>query len=131
MAKLQLPFELQKPDSDTFVTQATEIGHNGKSVSDELDTLNETANDNSGKSNANSISIEQKVNALISCITTLIEGVVFHSGTPFVSPTALKTQLNLLRLTSASGGSGGGGGTDTSTTSICGQAICGQAICGN
>lgn len=39
MAKLQLPFELQKPDSNTFVTQATEIGHNGKSVSDELDAL--------------------------------------------------------------------------------------------
>lgn len=39
MAKLQLPFELQKPDASTFVTQATEIGHNGKSVSDELDAL--------------------------------------------------------------------------------------------
>lgn len=41
MAKLQLPFELQKPDASTFVTQTTEIGHNGKSVSDELNTLSE------------------------------------------------------------------------------------------
>lgn len=39
MAKLKLPFELQKPDASTFVTQATEIGYNGKSVSDELDAL--------------------------------------------------------------------------------------------
>lgn len=108
---------------------------NGSNVQEELNTLNinisgieEVANDNSGKANSNSISIEQKVNALISCVTTLIEGVVFHSGTPFVSPATLKTQLNLLRLTSASGE---GGGTDASTTSICGQAICGQAICGN
>lgn len=104
-------------------------------VKSQLNTLGEDVggiveitNGNSTKGNANSISIEQKVNALISCVTTLIEGVVFHSGTPFVSPTELKTQLNLLRLTSASGG---GSGTDTSTTSICGQAICGQAICGN
>ena len=134
MAKLQLPFELQKPDASTFVTQATEIGHNGKSVSDELDTLGndvygvvQTANDNSGKTNTNSLFIEQKVNALISCVIALIKGVVFHSGTPFISPTALETQLNLLRLTSASGG----GSTGASTSSICGIAICGKAICGN
>lgn len=141
MAKERLPFELAKPDSNTYVTQSSEIGHNGDSldstfsgIEEELDTLGEdvggiveVANGNISKNNTNSLSIEQKVNALISCVTKLVEGVVFHSGTPFVSPTALKTQLNLLRLTSASGG----GSTDTSTTSICGQAVCGQAICGN
>ena len=33
MAKEKLPFELQKPDSNTFVTQADQIGHNGKALS--------------------------------------------------------------------------------------------------
>lgn len=68
---------------------------------------------------SNATSIENKVNALIDCLRTLIQGVVFHSGTPFVSPEELDTQLELLRYTYT--------GT---TPAICGQAICGQTICG-
>lgn len=41
MAKLQLPFELAKPDTNTYVTQADQIGYNGK----DLEThLNKTPN---------------------------------------------------------------------------------------
>lgn len=69
--------------------------------------------------NANVTSIEGKVNALIDCVRTLIQGVVFHSGTPFVSPEQLNTRLELLRYTCS-----------TTTPAICGQAICGQTICG-
>ena len=32
MARLKLPFELEKPSPNEFVTQASEIGHNNKSV---------------------------------------------------------------------------------------------------
>lgn len=39
MAKLQLPFELQKPDASTFVTQASEIGYNGKGLNKFFDDL--------------------------------------------------------------------------------------------
>ena len=35
MAKLKLPFELEKPSSNEYVTQTSEIGHNG----DSLDTI--------------------------------------------------------------------------------------------
>lgn len=36
MAKERLPFELAKPDSSTYVTQSSEIGHNGKSLNSAL-----------------------------------------------------------------------------------------------
>lgn len=39
MAKEKLPFELQKPDSNTFVTQASEIGYNGKGLNAIFDDL--------------------------------------------------------------------------------------------
>lgn len=39
MAKLQLPFELQKPDASTFVTQASEIGYNGQGLNVFFDGL--------------------------------------------------------------------------------------------
>ena len=77
------------------------------------------ADEKSRTGNTNATSIEDKVNALIDCIQTLIQGVVFHSGTPFVSPEELNSQLELLRY-SYSG----------TTPAICGQAICGQTICG-
>jgi hypothetical protein len=77
------------------------------------------ADEKSRTGNTNATSIEDKVNALIDCIQTLIQGVVFHSGTPFVSPEELNTSLELLRYTYS--------GT---TPAICGQAICGQTICG-
>ena len=77
------------------------------------------ADEKSRTGNTNATSIESKVNALIDCLQTLIQGVVFHSGTPFVSPEELSTQLELLRYTYS--------GT---TPAICGQAICGQTICG-
>lgn len=69
----------------------------------------------------NSGSIEGKVNGLIDCMLLLIQGVVFHSGTPFVSPEELSSHLELLRIND------GGGGT---TPAVCGQAICGKTICG-
>ena len=100
----------------------------------DIEILVDDSNSNYTKTNTNSISIEEKVNALISCVILLIEGVVFHTGTPFVSPPELASRLNLLRLTATSSGSGGGGSVtpspDKSTTAICGQAICGQAVCG-
>lgn len=37
----RLPFPLAKPNPDTFVTQASEIGYNGKSLADEVETLQE------------------------------------------------------------------------------------------
>ena len=79
----------------------------------------EGADEKSRTGNTNATSIEDKVNALIDCLQTLIQGVVFHSGTPFVSPEELSTSLELLRYTYS--------GT---TPAICGQAICGQTICG-
>jgi hypothetical protein len=67
----------------------------------------------------NSGSIESKVNALIDCIQLLIQGVVFHSGTPFVSPSELSSSLELLRID-----------TSSTTPAICGQAVCGKTVCG-
>lgn len=104
--------------------------NNGSNVQEELDTLGSgvngaigIANVNTNKSNTNIISIETKVNALITCVIRLIENVVFHAGIPFVNPTALKTQLELLRLSPTSS-------LVVTTTSICGNVICGNAICG-
>lgn len=36
MAKLKLPFELEKPSADEYVTQASQIGMNGKSLDEFL-----------------------------------------------------------------------------------------------
>lgn len=69
----------------------------------------------------NSGSIESKVNAVIDCLRLMIPNIVFHAGTPFVSPTQLDSYLELLRIND------GGGGT---TPAVCGQAICGKTICG-
>lgn len=77
------------------------------------------ADDKSRTGNTNATSIEDKVNSLIDCVLLMIQGVVFHSGTPFVSPEELSSHLELLRYTYS--------GT---TPAICGQAICGQTICG-
>ena len=75
---------------------------------------------NNSKTNMNSGSIEEKVNALIDIVDQMIRYVVFHGGTPFSISQQLTSRLQLLRLTNA----------DVTTTAICGQAICGQAICG-
>ena len=74
-----------------------------------------------GKTNidTNSGSIESKVNAIIDCLQLVIQGVVFHSGVPFVSPQELSSSLELLRID-----------TSTTTPAICGRAICGKTICG-
>lgn len=69
--------------------------------------------------NTNSSLIESKVNALINCVRLLIECAVFYTGTPFVIPQELYSQLSLYRYPNS--------GT---TPAICGQAICGQTICG-
>lgn len=114
-----MPFPLAKPNSDTFVTEGENIGWGNKPMTQAIEEKNDAK---STTGNANASSIEGKVNALIDCITTLIDKVVFHSGTPFITSDELKSQLNLLRYTYSGSGM---------TTSVCGQAICGQAICGN
>lgn len=107
--KEQVAFELENPGG--FVTQASQIGMDGKPINQQI-----TGRDT--KVNYNSDSIESKFNAMIDCMQLMIQGVVFHSGTPFVSPAELNDHLELLRISSSS------------TTAKCGQAICGQAICG-
>jgi hypothetical protein len=39
MAKLKLPFELEKPSPNEYVTQASEVGYGNGSVSDKLDYI--------------------------------------------------------------------------------------------
>lgn len=114
--KLKLPFELIKPSNNEYVTQGSQIGWDGQPLTTKINTGSDAK---SRIGNVNATSIEDKVNALIGCLQTLIRGVVFHSGTPFVSPEELDSQLELLRY-SYSG----------TTPAICGQAICGQTICG-
>lgn len=116
MAKLKLPFELEKPSSNEYVTQGSQIGWDGQPLTTKI---NAGSDAKSATGNANATTIEGKVNALIDCFQTLISGVVFHSGTPFVSPEELSTSLELLRYTYSS-----------ATPAICGQAMCGQTICG-
>lgn len=41
----RLPFPLAKPNPDTFVTQASEIGHNGKAVNEELTDFSDNIRD--------------------------------------------------------------------------------------
>lgn len=125
MAKLQLPFELQKPDASTFVTQASEIGYNGKPAAEALDGFADANKGMVMSGNSNSMSIESKVNALIDCLSGLIECVVFHSGTfPITTPSELQNKLALIRYAVGSSG-------DTNTTAICGKAVCGVAVCGD
>ena len=116
MAVERLPFEIAKPSNNTYVTQGNQIGWDGQPLTTKI---NAGSDAKSTTGNANATSIEGKVNALIDCLQTLIQGVVFHSGTPFVSPEELSTSLELLRYTYS-----------TTTPAICGQAICGQTICG-
>ena len=116
MAELQLPFSLKKPSANEWVTQGDQIGWGGQPLTTKI---NAGSDAKSTVGNINATTIEGKVNALIDCLQTLIQKVVFHSGTPFVSPEELSTSLELLRYTYS--------GT---TPAICGQAICGQTICG-
>ena len=111
-----LPFPLAKPNADTFVTEGNQIGWDGQPLTTKI---NAGSDAKSTTGNTNATSIEGKVNALIDCIQALISGVVFHSGTPFVSPSELSSQLELLRYAYS--------GT---TPAICGQAMCGTTICG-
>jgi len=39
MAKLKLPFELEKPSSNEYVTQSSQIGHNGEPLEQSLVAL--------------------------------------------------------------------------------------------
>lgn len=99
------------------------ILQSGSTAEEEMQNLAESSASmatNNGKTNVNSGSIEEKVNALIGIVVRLIEYVVFHGGTPFNIPQQLTTELQLLRLTNA----------DIATTAVCGSAICGQAVCG-
>lgn len=115
MAKERLPFELERNGGNP-VTQASEIDWGDKPLPTKV---NEMSDAKSLTGNSNSTSIEGKVNALIDCLQALITGVVFHSGTPFVSPQELNSRLELLRYP-----------ISQTTPAICGQAVCGQTICG-
>lgn len=42
MARLKLPFELEKPSANEFVTQASQIGHNDSDVGAELNKQSES-----------------------------------------------------------------------------------------
>ena len=95
---------------------ANQIDWNGKPITKRI---NENNNESASTGNTNSTSIEGKVNAMIGCLLDLINNVVFHSGTPFVTPQQLQSRLELLRYTYS--------GT---TPAICGSAVCGQTICG-
>ena len=116
MAKLKLPFELENPSSNEYVTQGSQIGWDGQPLTTKI---NAGSDAKSTVGNINATSIESKVNAIIDVLQRFIQGAVFHSGTPFVSPEELSTSLELLRYTYSS-----------LTPAICGQAICGQTICG-
>ena len=117
MAKLKLPFELEKPSSNEYVTQGNQIGWDGQPLTTKI---NAGSDAKSTTGNANATSIESKVNAIIDCLQLFIQGAVFHSGTPFVSPEELSTSLELLRYPYSG----------VSTTAKCGQAVCGVAVCG-
>lgn len=116
MALEKLPFELAKPSNNTYVTQGDQIGWDGQPLTTKI---NAGSDAKSSTGNTNATTIEGKVNALIDCLRLLISNIVFHAGTPFVSPQELDSYLELLRYTYS--------GT---TPAICGQAICGQTICG-
>ena len=118
MAKERPPFEFDKPNSNTYLTQAACVGWDNKPLPT---AINERNDEKSSVGNSNASSVEGKVNAVIDFLVTLVDKVVFHSGTPFVTPDELKSQLNLLRYPYSD---------SSATTALCGQAICGQAICG-
>ena len=111
-----MPFPLAKPNSDTFVTESENIGWGDKALPQAIDEKNDA---NSATGNSNATNIEYKMNALIGCIQLMIQSVVFHSGTPFVSPQELDSQLELLRYPYSA-----------NTSALCGTAICGKTICG-
>ena len=127
--KERLPFPLAKPNEDTFVTKTTEIGHGNRPLSEVLDDILGEIGDSGELTqaitsirnivNSNSISIEDKVNALIDCINALIPLIVFHSGTPFNIPQTLSSALSLIRIPSGS----------TSSSARCNVAVCNKAIC--
>ena len=109
----RLPFKLARPNPNTGVTDASEIDFEDKPLDQGIGGRDTKVNDNSEN-------IENKVNALISCVQTLIQNVAFISGVPYNIPQQLMTELSLLRI-----------GNSSTTSAICGQAVCGQAICGN
>lgn len=84
--------------------------------------INELNDDKSLVGNTNASALESKINALISCINSLVSKVVFYTGTPFALPQELNSQLNLSRYSYSD---------TTANTALLGSAICGQALCGN
>lgn len=77
---------------------------------------------NVGRVNYNSALIQQKINALISCIQELITIIVFHSGTPYRLPNDLQSQIQLFETVAID--------TQQSHVAKCGKALCGCAVCG-
>lgn len=113
-----MPFPLDKPNPETFVTEGEKIGWGDKPLTQ---AINEKNDAKSSVGNSNATTIEGKVNALIDIVLKLVSNTVFHAGVPFATPKELKSKLELLRY-SYSGA--------VSSPAICGQAICGQTICG-
>lgn len=72
MAKLKLPFELEKPSSNEYVTQASQIGHNNSSLSEYLDVLQEQIND--AVSEEDVAELNQKINETSAQVVEIVGG---------------------------------------------------------
>lgn len=103
MAKERLPFELAKPDSNTYVTQADQIGYEGKALSDKLAEI-DTLNDNITELNGNVEELSSR---------TLEVKVVTRNGNKY---------LNISMASTPS--------TPNKKSAVLGKAICGYAVCG-
>lgn len=112
MAKLKLPFELEKPSSNEYVTQASEIGYKGSPLGSTIDDM---------------VASGFKFGGFVTPSSSPISGVekYFYIATQngtYVNfgGVVLNNETAILYNTDS----------QHSTTAKCGQAVCGYAICG-
>ena len=108
----RLPFPLAKPNPETFVTQASEIGHNGDPLGTTIDSM---------------IANGYKFGGFVTPSSSPISGtekyfyIATQNGTYInFGGVVLSDETAILYDTDS----------QHSTTAKCGQAICGYAICG-